>query len=65
MIANGIIPIDSEDNKEYQIHIEAEIESTEMAITVVEIMINKLYDILDFHQENKKPEKIINAKKEL
>lgn len=65
MLANGNIPIDSEDNKDYQILIEGEIESTEMAICVVEIMINKYYDILDFYQENSKPEKITKAKKEL
>ena len=64
MLANGNIPSDSEDNKDYQIFIDAEIESTEMAICVVEIMINKYYDMLDFYQENK-PEKINKIKKEL
>lgn len=28
-------------------------------------MINKYYDLLDFYNENTKPEKIIKAKKEL
>jgi hypothetical protein len=45
--------------------VEGEVESTEMAIKVVEIMINKYYDLLDFYNENTKPEKIIKAKKEL
>jgi len=35
-----------------------------MAICVVEIMINKYYDMFDFYQENK-PEKINKIKKEL
>jgi uncharacterized pyridoxamine 5'-phosphate oxidase family protein len=65
MIANGNIPIDTEDNQDYLIQVEGEVESTDMAIKVVEIMINKYYDLLDFYNENTKPEKIIKAKKEL
>lgn len=56
MIQNGDMPLeeDPEKEKQYKDLVEYEKENTQMDITIIQIMVNKYYDVIEYFQDVQK-----------